>query len=76
MLNNSEQFLFDISAHAEELRSIFVSHYGQKQLIAGTLGNCYNVDFGKLANLMFEEMKKSVGASLLARSLGADVRID
>ncbi|KAL3482859.1 hypothetical protein BJX62DRAFT_231393 [Aspergillus germanicus] len=43
------QLSFYINAHAEELRSIFVSHEGQKELTVTAVGTIRSVDFGALA---------------------------
>ena len=46
------QLNFYINAHAEELRSMFVAHEGQKELTLQTCGNRYTVDYGVLAKRM------------------------
>ncbi|EIW77669.1 hypothetical protein CONPUDRAFT_167769 [Coniophora puteana RWD-64-598 SS2] len=40
------QFSFFVNAHAEELRSSFVSHEGKKELTVTAVGSRYSVDFG------------------------------
>ncbi|KAI1802729.1 hypothetical protein F4811DRAFT_554569 [Daldinia bambusicola] len=56
--------LAQISAHinacAEELRSFFVTHEGQKKLEVIDVGSIASADFGKLAVLMTGEIRKSV----------------
>ncbi|TDL14641.1 hypothetical protein BD410DRAFT_823196 [Rickenella mellea] len=54
------QLNFYINAHTGDLRSKFVSHDGQKELVVECYGNRRNVDFGKLANTMSEELKKNI----------------
>ena len=54
------QLSFYINAHAEDLRSLFVAHEGQKELEVITLGTVQTVDFGKLALHMTKEIKKNV----------------
>ncbi|EPS38131.1 hypothetical protein H072_8118 [Dactylellina haptotyla CBS 200.50] len=43
------QFSIYVNRHAEELRSMFVSHEGQKQLTINSVGTRYSVDFGSFA---------------------------
>ena len=49
-----------INAHAEELRSKFVAHEGQKELTVAGVGNRYSVDFGKIAQVMGNLLKDNV----------------
>ncbi|KAL9610824.1 MAG: hypothetical protein Q9167_004493 [Letrouitia subvulpina] len=46
------QLSFYVNAHAEELRSYFVAHEGQKQLEVKEIGNIHTVDMGLLAKRM------------------------
>jgi hypothetical protein len=43
------QLSFYINANAEELRSLFVAHKGQKELEVVDIGTVQSADFGKLA---------------------------
>ncbi|KAI1750411.1 hypothetical protein F4782DRAFT_250561 [Xylaria castorea] len=52
------QLSFHINAHAEELRSLFVSHQGQKEVEVVDVGSINLADFGKMAILMTKEMEK------------------
>lgn len=54
------QLSFYINAHAEELRSLFVAHEGQKQLTVTAAGTIHTVDLGRLAVTMTEEIEKNV----------------
>jgi hypothetical protein len=54
------QLSFYINAHAEELRSSFVAHEGQKELIVWDIGTIQSVDLGKLAVQMTHEMHKQL----------------
>jgi hypothetical protein len=54
------QMSFHINAHAEELRSFFVSHAGEKELIVTDIGNIDTVDVGKLAVLLTEQMDRQL----------------
>ena len=54
------QLNFFINAHAEELRSKFVTHRGRKELEVIGYGTRYTVDFGKLAVRMTDLMKENV----------------
>lgn len=54
------QLSFYINAHAEELRSMFVAHEGQKELTVTAAGNIHTVDLGRLAVTMTEEIEKNV----------------
>lgn len=49
-----------VNAHAEELRSFFVAHQGQKELEVKAGGNIHTVDFGALARRMTELMSANV----------------
>ncbi len=49
-----------INAHAEELRSFFVAHQGQKELWIKAVGTIHTVDFGALARSMTELMSANV----------------
>ena len=54
------QLNFYINAHAEELRSFFVAHEGQKELEVVEMGTIRSVDFGELAIRMTRQIEKSV----------------
>ncbi|KAJ4322095.1 hypothetical protein N0V94_002563 [Neodidymelliopsis sp. IMI 364377] len=54
------QLNFYINAHAEELRSYFVSHAGQKELTVFAVGTIDTVDFGAIAKHMTNEIQKNV----------------
>ena len=54
------QLNFYINAHAEELRSFFVAHQGQKELQVIDIGTIDTVDFGKLAVEMTYQIEKNV----------------
>ncbi|KAL2818638.1 hypothetical protein BJX63DRAFT_419174 [Aspergillus granulosus] len=54
------QLSFYINAHAEELRSIFVSHKGQKELTVTAVGTIRSVDLGALAVEMTELIDKNL----------------
>ena len=54
------QLNFYINKHAEELRSMFVSHEGQKELRVKEVGSIDTVDFGRLAVRMTEEIERNV----------------
>ncbi|KAJ5469126.1 hypothetical protein N7475_006878 [Penicillium sp. IBT 31633x] len=54
------QLSFFVNAHAEELRSFFVAHDGQKQLEVGGAGSIDNTNFGALAVRMTELIQKNV----------------
>lgn len=54
------QLSFHINAHAEELRSFFVTHEGQEELEVFEIGTIKTVDFGPLAVRMTKEMDKHV----------------
>lgn len=51
---------FFINAHAEELRSYFVTHDGQKELEVIEVGTLHSVDFGQLAQRMTKLIQKNV----------------
>ncbi|OQV19509.1 hypothetical protein BV898_06497 [Hypsibius exemplaris] len=48
------------SAHAEELRHLFVTHQGKKELEVTAAGSRYTVDFGNLAEQMGHLIQKNV----------------
>ena len=52
--------IVSVNAHAEELRSKFVAHEGQKQLTVTAMGDRYSVDFGKIAQTMGDLLKENV----------------
>ncbi|GAW20520.1 hypothetical protein ANO14919_100260 [Xylariales sp. No.14919] len=54
------QLSFHINAHAEELRSFFVAHQGQKEVEVVDVGTIDFADFGKLAVWMTREMDKYI----------------
>ncbi|KAK5628850.1 hypothetical protein RRF57_004565 [Xylaria bambusicola] len=54
------QLSFYINANAEELRSLFVAHEGQKELNVVDIGTLQTADFGKLAVQMTKEIEKHV----------------
>ncbi len=54
------QLSFYINAHAEELRSFFVAHEGQKELEIKAAGSTYSADFGAMARRMTELMSANV----------------
>ena len=54
------QLSFHINAHAEELRSFFVTHEDRKELEVFAVGTIKTVDFGPLAVRMTKEMDKHV----------------
>lgn len=54
------QINFYINAHAEELRSFFVAHEGQKELIVNGVGTIHTADLGTLAVTMTHEIQKNV----------------
>ncbi|KAI2721080.1 hypothetical protein DTO012A7_5290 [Penicillium roqueforti] len=54
------QLSFFVNAHAEELRSFFVSHEGQKALEVIEVGTIHSADFGALALRMTRLIEKSV----------------
>ena len=49
-----------INAHAEELRSFFVAHEGQKELSVYDVGNIDTADFGAMARQMTKLMSDNV----------------
>lgn len=62
LVGQNKVFIYfnSVNAHAEELRSHFVQHEGQKELVVRATGNRYTVDFGYLATLMTGEIHKNV----------------
>ncbi|KAJ5105007.1 hypothetical protein NUU61_002354 [Penicillium alfredii] len=54
------QLNFYINAHAEELRSHFVAHEGQKELVVQDVGTIHSVDVGKLAIQLTEKIQENV----------------
>lgn len=52
------QLSFYINAHAEELRSLIVSHEGKKQIVVTDVGNIESVDLGRLAVSLTQQMEK------------------
>jgi hypothetical protein len=52
------QLSFHINAHAEELRSLFVAHEGQKELVVEDVGTLETVNVGRLAVELTREMDK------------------
>jgi hypothetical protein len=54
------QLSYYVNAHAEELRSLFVSHEGKKQLVVVDVGDINTSDFGRLAVLLTETMEKDL----------------
>ncbi|PLB36002.1 DUF4419 domain-containing protein [Aspergillus candidus] len=54
------QLGFFVNAHAEELRSFFVAHEGQKELKVYDVGTVETVDFGRMALYMTSLIEKNV----------------
>lgn len=54
------QLSFYINAHAEELRSTFVSHEGKKELVIEAFGDRYSVDFAKMAHEMTRKLHENI----------------
>ncbi|OQV19518.1 hypothetical protein BV898_06505 [Hypsibius exemplaris] len=54
------QLSFYVNAHAEELRHLFVTHQGKKELEVTATGSRYTVDFGNLAEQMGHLIQKNV----------------
>ncbi|PLN82437.1 hypothetical protein BDW42DRAFT_166821 [Aspergillus taichungensis] len=54
------QLGFFVNGHAEELRSFFVSHEGQKELEVVDVGTLATADFGKMALRMTRLIEKNV----------------
>jgi hypothetical protein len=54
------QLSFYITANAEQLRSYFVAHEGQKELVVFDVGLIDTVVFGRLAQEMTREIQKNV----------------
>ena len=57
-----------MNTHAEELRSHFVKHEREKELVVTADGTRYTVDFGKLANQMTGKIHENVSQSLIHKS--------
>jgi Domain of unknown function (DUF4419) len=51
-----------VNAHAEELRSFFVQHEGQRELEVEAIGDRYTVDFGAMVQCMGQQLKENVRA--------------
>ena len=49
-----------INKNAEELRSFFVPHQGQKEVVVKAVGTRYTVDFGAMADAMSAEIGRKV----------------
>ncbi|KAK6543675.1 hypothetical protein TWF694_000412 [Orbilia ellipsospora] len=54
------QFSIYVNDHAEELRSMFVNHEGQKKLVVQAAGSRYTVDFGALTVAMGRKIEEDV----------------
>ncbi|KAL1599885.1 hypothetical protein SLS60_007690 [Paraconiothyrium brasiliense] len=54
------QLSFYINAHAEELRSMFVTHEGRKELVVHTVGSLYTVDFAMIAKVLADMIQENV----------------
>jgi hypothetical protein len=54
------QLNFYINAHAEDLRSHFVSHEGQKELVVEDIGTIDTADFGRLSRRMTALIQENV----------------
>ncbi|KAJ4354275.1 uncharacterized protein N0V89_006009 [Didymosphaeria variabile] len=54
------QLSFYINANAEELRSMFVSHKGRKELVVHTTGSVHTVDFAKIAKCLANMIQENV----------------
>ncbi|KAF9481143.1 hypothetical protein BDN70DRAFT_912402 [Pholiota conissans] len=54
------QFNFYVNAHAEDLRHMFVTHEGKKELVIGAVGSRHSVDFGALAVRMTKMIDENV----------------
>ena len=54
------QFSHFVNANAEELRSKFVAHEGQKELVIVDVGTIHTYDFGIFATRMTAELEKNV----------------
>ena len=63
-----------VNAHAEELRSHFVQHEGQKHLVVRASGNRYSVDFGRLAEQMTGLIDEHVRRDSLHLDLDASLK--
>jgi hypothetical protein len=53
-----------VNAHAEEMRSFFVQHEGQRELEVEAIGDRYSVDFGTMVQSMSQQLKENVRASI------------
>lgn len=54
------QLSFYINAHSEELRSMFVTHEGRKELVIHAEGSIYSVDFAMIAKAIVEMIQENV----------------
>jgi len=54
------QFAFYLQAYAEELRSLFVSHEGKKELVTRQVATLYTANYPKLVKDMAEEIGKNI----------------
>ncbi|KAG9190003.1 hypothetical protein G6011_08091 [Alternaria panax] len=54
------QISFYINAHAEELRSSFVNHTGQKEILVTDVGSIDSVDVGTLVMMLTDQMKRQL----------------
>ncbi|KAM5533647.1 hypothetical protein V8D89_012695 [Ganoderma adspersum] len=54
------QLNFYINAHAEELRSLFVTHEGEKRLVVRVIGDRYTVDYGSIAQTFTKRIHDNV----------------
>lgn len=54
------QLSFYVNAHAEELRSVFVAHDGQKEVTVSAAGTIHTVDIGALAVELTTEMDRHI----------------
>ncbi|KAI0356038.1 hypothetical protein OH77DRAFT_1520601 [Trametes cingulata] len=59
------QLSFYVNAHADQLRQYFVRHEGKKNLVVGTTGTRYSVDYGALARAMTRQIHENVVDSTL-----------
>ncbi|GAB1311781.1 hypothetical protein MFIFM68171_01991 [Madurella fahalii] len=59
------QLGFFVNAHAEELRSFFVAHGGQRELTVKQFAHPDNADYGRFATNMANELSKNVNDSEL-----------
>lgn len=51
-----------VNAHAEELRAYFVAHEGTRKLAVDDVGTRHDIDFGRFARAMTQEIHKNVRA--------------